>query len=203
MVHLDFPFDHFIFWPLFKVECRCQHSMCEQSFHEIRCCEIDGTTNFSSFTSFSSDGPRMWGIWNVFMYFFFLWDALCCTNPCLMFDVGSCFLTCFMILAWCDAESFVGCTCCYDSSCSVWDPFVVMLMGYSCCHHVCLNWDPFDARLVGCSLLSYVKLCHTDRSNFQMRVPAVGHLLEPLLHEGIFLVDRENTCMYIISLSIT
>ena len=104
MVHSDFPFSYFIFWPLLKVECKCQHSCVSSHFHEIRCHEIDGITNFSSLTSFSSNGPRMWGIWSMFMYFVFLWDALCCMDPCLMFDVGSCFLTCSMIPAWCDVN---------------------------------------------------------------------------------------------------
>ena len=111
---------------------RCQHATCEQSFHEIRRNEIDGTTNFNSLISDYSDDPRMWGICSMFMYFFLLWDAFCCIDPCLIFDVGSFFFTCFMIPAWCDAESFVGCTCCHDSSCFIWDPFVVMLMGDSC-----------------------------------------------------------------------
>jgi len=159
--------------------------MCEQSFHEIWHCEIDGTDSFSSLTSFSSDGLRMRGICSVFLYFFCC--ALCCTDPCLMFDVGSGFLLVFMIPAWCDTESFMGCTCCQDSSCFVWDPFVVMLMGYSCCRHVCLHWDPFYAMFARCSS-SCMSLCHTDRSPFWLRFPVMEHILEPLLREGIFLV---------------
>lgn len=164
MVRSDFPFDHSIFRPLFKVECRCQRSTREQWFHDIWHCEIDGTNNFSSLTSFSSDGPRMWGICSVFMYFFCY--VLCCTDPCLMFDVGSCFLTCSMILTWCDAESFVRCTCCCDSSCFVWDPFVVMLMGYSCVTmYVCIEICFMPCRRDAHYHHAWV-LCHTDRSPF-------------------------------------
>ena len=131
------------------MECRCQHSCASIHFHTSRRREIDGMNNFSSLTSSSSDGPRMWGLhreingmnnfssltssssdsprmWgicSVFMYLFCY--ALCCTNPCLMLDVGSYFLLIFMIPAWCDAESSVWCTCCHDSSCSIRDPFIV------------------------------------------------------------------------------
>ena len=57
----------------------------------------------------------------------------------------------------------------------MWDVLIVMFWLRSLCrhidgilmhHHVCLNWDPFDAMLAGCSLLSYMKLCHADRSPF-------------------------------------
>ena len=53
-------------------------------FYVIRRREIDGTTSCNSLTSYSLDGPRMSGICIVFMYFFLLWDALCCIDPCLM-----------------------------------------------------------------------------------------------------------------------
>ena len=59
-----------------------------------------------------------------------------------LFDVwcGILFSYLFMIPAWCDTESSVGCPCCHDSSCFVWDPFVVMLMGYSCvAMYVCIE----------------------------------------------------------------
>ncbi len=55
----------------------------------------------------------------------------------------------------------------------MWDVLIVMFWLRSLCRdvdkivmcrHVCLNWDPFDAMLARCSLLSYVKLCHADRS---------------------------------------
>ena len=80
-------FGHFSKW---SVGVNIQHT--SSHFHEIRWREIDVMASFSSLTSFSSDGPRMWGICSVFMYILFLWDALCYIDPYLMFDVGSCFL---------------------------------------------------------------------------------------------------------------
>jgi len=147
--------------------------------------EINGTTNFNNLTSFSLDGPWMRGICSVFMYFFLY--ALCCTNPYLVFEVGSCLLLVFMIPAWCDAESFV-------------DVLVVMIChvlfeipllyvdGILMCCHVWLHWNPFYAMLEGCSLSSCMSLCHTNRIPFWLRVPIAEHLLAPLLCEGIFLV---------------
>ena len=77
----------------------------------------------------------------------------------------------------------------------MWDVVNVMFWLRSLCHHVgrilmghhvCLNLDPFDAMLAGCSLLSYVKLCHVDRSPFvnesscswtsRGETPAWGHI---------------------------
>ena len=124
------------------------------------CREIDGPNNFNSFTSTSSDGPWLWGIWSVFMYFFCY--ELCYTDPYLMFDEGSFSLLVFIILAWCDAESSMWCTCCHDFSCYVLRSICCMLMGYSCYCHSCLNWDPFCAMLAGFS--SCKSLSHTDRS---------------------------------------
>ena len=77
-------------------------------------------------------------------------DALCCSDPCLMFDEGFCFLLVFMIPTLCDVESSAWCTCFHDFSCFVWDPFVVCWWDT----HVSpcmLLWDPFYAMLAGYS----------------------------------------------------
>lgn len=128
----------------------------------------------------------MWGIRSVFIYFFCY--AFFCTNPCLMFDVGSCFLTCFhdCFLMWCRiicgmyllswfAMFCLRSLCCYVD-------------GIFMCHHVRFHWDPFYSMLAGCSLSSCMSLCHTDRSPFLLRVPIAEHPLEPILCKGIFLV---------------
>lgn len=116
------------------------------------------------------------------MYLFF--HALCCTNPWLMFDEGSCLLLIFMIPAWCDAESSMWCTCCHDLSCYVLRSLCCMLMGYSVCCHVCLHWDPFYAMLAGCS--SCMSLCHTDRS-ILTKISCNGASLGAILAWGNFL----------------
>ena len=100
MVHLDFPFSHFIFQPLFEVECRCQHSCASSHFHVIRCSEIDVPNNFNNLTSLSSVGPRC-EVYAVFMYFF----LLCIVLHRSLFDAwcGILFLTHFhdSCLVWC------------------------------------------------------------------------------------------------------
>ena len=101
--------------------------------------------------------------------------------PVLMFDVGSCFLTCCMVPTWCDAESFVGCTCCHDSSRFLWDPFVV------CWWDTHVSPCMFALRSLLCHvggilIIIMHDLCHTDRSPFWLRVPVAEHLLELLLH---------------------
>jgi len=110
---------------------------------------MDGTNNFSSLTSASSDGPWLWDICSVFMYF--LSYEFCCTDPCLMLDMGSCFLFFFMILAWCVVESSMRCTCFHDLSCYVLRSLCCMLMGYSCVTMHVVFWDPFYAMLMVCS----------------------------------------------------
>ena len=54
----------------------------------------------------------------------------------------------------------------YFLSCCYWDPFVIMLMGYSCCSHVSLNWDPFHSMIGGMLIIVLCELCHTNRSPF-------------------------------------
>lgn len=73
--------------------------MCEQSSSCDRWCEIDASTSFSTLTPFSSDGPWWWGILCVHVL---LICTLCCTDPWLMIDVGSCLfhvvmIPCFML----------------------------------------------------------------------------------------------------------
>ena len=161
MMCSDFSFSHFIFHPLFWVECKCQHSWASSYFHMIRRCEINGMNNFSNLTSASSYGPRceVYAVCSCTSFFY----AFCCTYPYLMFDEGSCLLVVSMIPAWCDVKSFVWCTCCHDSSCCVlrsfvgwWDTHVVVMY--------VLHWDPCYAMLAGCS--SCMSMCDTDRSPF-------------------------------------
>lgn len=82
------------------------------------------------------------------LLYLFAWDALCCIDPCLMWN-----LVLYLM----------------------WDLLINMFWlrslfhhvdGILMCRHVCLIWDPFDAMLAGCSLFTYVKLCHVDRSPF-------------------------------------
>ena len=130
MLYSNFLFDHSIFWPLFKVELQVSGFNVWVVVFGIFDATVDGTSKSNSLSSFSPDSSRIWGIYSVIIYLFvsLLWDALCCIDPCLMFDawhVGSCFVL------------NVRFNLCRGLFYVVWDPFVAMLVRYSW-SHVCL-----------------------------------------------------------------
>jgi len=166
MVHSNFPFDHFIFQPLFKVECRCQRSTCEQSFP------------WNSL-------PQDWwyGQLQQFDILFFRWPQGVRYMQCihvLLFAMRCIVLHRSLFDVWCGILFSYMC----HGSCLMWwgiickmyllSWFIMFCLrslychvdGILMCRHVCLHWDPFYAILAGCSLSSCMSLCHIDRSPF-------------------------------------
>ena len=103
--------------------------MCEQSSSCDRWCEVDVLANFSTLTTFSSGSPWWWGIWCAHVLLLF---ALCCIDPRLMIDVGSCYFMLSRFLASCYPESFIWCTFCHKY---LWYAFRTLV---ACC------WDTLD-----------------------------------------------------------
>jgi len=85
--------------------------------------------------------PLWWGILCVHVLLIY---ALCCIDPWLMIDAGSCYFMLSQFHASCYAESFIWCTFCHKSLCYAlrsliaccWDTLVVIM-------HVFCFYIPF------------------------------------------------------------
>jgi len=166
--------------------------MCEQSSSCYWCYEIDASTSFSTLTAFTSNGPWWWGIWCVHVL---LISALCCTDPWLMIDAGSCLLhvvmiPCFMLcgIFLCDVISVI------TLYVMLWDPllYVVGILLLSSC--MCFSLTSLLCHVGG--MRTMLVLCHTDKSLLIESSSCGTSLLEPLLREGILpcMIKTSSLC---------